>query len=92
MQNFEKIQKIGQGSYSEVYKVLRKSDNQIYAMKKVKMGQLSQKEKQNALNEVRILASLASEYIISYKEAFINEEEHQHYLNIIMEYANGGDL
>jgi len=27
-------------------------------MKKVKMGKLSEKEKQNALNEIRILASI----------------------------------
>jgi hypothetical protein len=29
-----------------------------YALKKVKMGKLSEKEKTNALNEVRILASI----------------------------------
>jgi NIMA (never in mitosis gene a)-related kinase len=29
-----------------------------YALKKVKMGKLSDKEKENALNEVRILASI----------------------------------
>jgi hypothetical protein len=31
---------------------------EMYAMKKVKMGKLTNKEKQNALNEVRILASI----------------------------------
>ena len=34
------------------------------------MGKLSQKEKENALNEVRILASLKSNTIVGYKEAF----------------------
>jgi NIMA (never in mitosis gene a)-related kinase len=34
---------------------------------------LNEKEKENALNEVRILASLDSKYIISYKEAFFDE-------------------
>ena len=32
--------------------------NQEYAMKKVKLGKLTEREKQNALNEVRILASI----------------------------------
>lgn len=41
-------------------------------MKKVRLGQLSIKEKQNALNEVRILASLQSEHIVGYKEAFFD--------------------
>jgi len=38
--------------------VKRKSDGEVYAMKKVKLGKLSAKEKENALNEVRILASI----------------------------------
>ena len=57
-----------------MYKVRRTSDNQEYALKKVghfisdsdslsffqqvKMGKLTEKERQNALNEVRILASI----------------------------------
>lgn len=57
MKDFVILTKIGDGAYSEVYKVRRNSDNKIYALKKVKMGKLSVKEKENALNEVRILAS-----------------------------------
>ena len=34
---------------------------------------LSEKEKENSVNEVRILASISSPYVISYKEAFIDE-------------------
>ena len=72
MDNFQILAKIGEGAYSTVYTVRRKSDNQLYALKKVKMKALSPKEKQNALNEVRILASVKSPYVISYKEAFID--------------------
>ncbi len=36
----------------------RISDGQEYALKKVKMVKLTAKEKENALNEVRILASI----------------------------------
>jgi len=45
-------------------KVKRKSDGIIYAMKKVKLGMLSSKEKEMALNEVRILASIESPFIV----------------------------
>jgi NIMA (never in mitosis gene a)-related kinase len=38
--------------------VRRISDGAEYAMKKVKMIKLSERERQNALNEVRILASI----------------------------------
>ena len=41
-----------------MYLVKRKSDSGIYALKKVKMGKLTSKEKDSALNEVRILASI----------------------------------
>jgi NIMA (never in mitosis gene a)-related kinase 1/4/5 len=37
------------------------------------MGQLSAKEKENALNEIRILASVQHETIIAYKEAFFED-------------------
>ena len=50
-------------------------DGNIYALKRVKMLNLSEKEKLNALNEVRILASVKSNYVISYKEAFFDENE-----------------
>ena len=90
MDNFQILAKIGEGAYSTVYTVRRKSDNQLYALKKVKMKALSPKEKQNALNEVRILASVKSPYVISYKEAFIDELDST--LCIVMEYADEGDL
>ena len=48
-------------------------DGQIYALKKVKMVKLSEKEKENALNEVRILASIQHKSICAYHEAFIDE-------------------
>ena len=54
------------------------------------MARLSQKEKENALNEVRILASLESEFIVSYKEAFY--EESCSSLCLVMELLEGGSL
>ena len=90
MENFEILQKLGDGAYSVVYKVRRKIDGNIYALKKVKLLNLKDKEKQNALNEVRILASVKSTFVISYKEAFIEESESS--LCIVMEFADQGDL
>ena len=90
MENFEILNKLGDGSYSTVYKVKRKIDEQIYALKKVKLMNLSEKEKLNSLNEVRILASIKSNFVISYKEAFFDEKDNT--LGIIMEFADNGDL
>ena len=90
MENFEILEKLGEGSYSTVYKVKRKIDNQLYALKKVKLSNLNEKEKTNSLNEVRILASVKSKYVISYKEAFFDEKDST--LGVVMEYADNGDL
>ena len=90
MDGFEILEKLGDGAYSVVYKVRRKEDSQIYALKKVSLSNLSQKEKENSLNEVRILASVKSTFVIAYKEAFIDETDQS--LCIVMEYADKGDL
>ena len=48
--------------------VSRLSDGKMYALKKVKLYMLSSKEKENALNEVRILASVNDPNIVSLKD------------------------
>jgi NIMA (never in mitosis gene a)-related kinase len=65
---------VGDGAYSCVYRVKRTADGEIYALKKVKLHHLSDKEKDNAINEVRILASLKNVNIIQYKEAFVEAQ------------------
>ena len=73
LNDFEVIKRLGEGAYSSVYKVKRIQDGEVYALKKVKMGKLSDKEKENALNEVRIQASIRHQNVCCYKEAFIDE-------------------
>lgn len=74
MNDFQFINKLGEGAYSTVYKVRRIVDGNIYALKKVKLLNLSEKEKLNAVNEVRILASVKSNFVIMYKEAFLTKQ------------------
>ena len=81
---------LGKGSFGTVNIVTRKQDNKIYAMKRVNISTLSDKDKQSSLNEIRILASLNHPNIIDYKEAFFDEGTKT--LNIVMEYAEEGDI
>ncbi|CAD8137232.1 unnamed protein product [Paramecium octaurelia] len=90
LQDFQVIQELGSGSFSNVYRVKRIVDGQEYALKKVKIANLKQKEKQNALNEVRFLYSINHKHIVAYKEAFIDEPSQC--LCIVMELLSGGDV
>ena len=90
MEGFKILSKIGEGSYSTVLRVQRIADGNIYALKRVKFVKLSEKERLNALNEIRILASVKDKNVISYKEAFFDEKDSS--LGIVMEYADKGDL
>ena len=86
-----KIEKVlGKGSFGSVYLVRRIEDNKIYALKSVILEKLNKKEQQNSVNEVRILASVNHPNVIGYKEAFWDDS--QNTLNIVMEYADDGDL
>lgn len=62
----------------------------MYALKKVKLDHLSEKERENAINEVRILASIKHPNVIQYKEAFLDENSKS--LCIVMELADNGDV
>ena len=65
---------LGTGSYSSVYKVMKISDGKFYALKKVRLDNLKEKDKVNALNEVRIMASIRHPNIITYKESFLDDK------------------
>lgn len=78
----------GKGAFSKVYKVIWYQDHKIYALKVVTMQALTEKEWENALNEVWLLASISHQNVIAFWEAFIEENN----LNIIMDFADGKDL
>lgn len=70
MNQYTMLSKLGEGAFSVVYKVKRKEDGKEYAMKKMRISSLSEKEISNCLNEVRILASIENPFILSYKDSF----------------------
>ena len=90
IRDFTKEKVLGKGSFGSVYLVRRKRDNKIYALKSVYMEKLNKKEQENSVNEVRILASVNHPNVIGYKEAFWDDSGST--LNIVMEYADDGDL
>eukprot|EP00798_Chlamydomonas_sp_ICE-L_P011207 gene11207-18827_t len=70
------------------YQVQRLGDKKSYALKEMDVRTMNQAEREDCVNEVRLLASVAHPNVISYNEAFLDGNR----LCIIMEYAPSGDL
>lgn len=51
---------------------------------------MSQKDKENTENEVRLLRELRHTNIVAYKDSYLDRD--QQYLNIVMIYCEGGDM
>lgn len=88
IKDFEVLNKLGQGSFGTVFKVRRKADKNFYVMKTINISQMDKRGQQEAINEVKILASLDSPYIVKYFDSFIENKT----LHIIMEFCDKGDL
>ena len=58
MEGFEVVRRLGQGSFGSVMKVVRRADGCEYAMKRVPIAQMGDREIADALNECRVLASV----------------------------------
>ena len=69
---------LGEGTYSTVYKAIKYENelqkNTTFALKLIKLSEFDEKEKENILNEVRILASFKHPNIIQYVESFVIKE------------------
>ncbi|CAG2162574.1 unnamed protein product, partial [Oppiella nova] len=70
-QSFDVINKLGEGGYGQVYKVRYKCNHQFYAIKKCLLNGLTEKEKQNVLNETKSLVKFRSKFVIQYYYSWI---------------------
>eukprot|EP00002_Diphylleia_rotans_P014842 TRINITY_DN2885_c0_g1_i2.p1 TRINITY_DN2885_c0_g1~~TRINITY_DN2885_c0_g1_i2.p1 ORF type:complete len:507 (+),score=75.85 TRINITY_DN2885_c0_g1_i2:50-1570(+) len=85
---FVVLQKLGQGSYGVVYQAKRISDGQFYVLKKIDLARMSAKEQQDAVQEVKILASVDHPSIVKYYDSFLDRT----HLCIVMELAKKGTI
>eukprot|EP00762_Andalucia_godoyi_P000670 ANDGO_05325.mRNA.1 putative serine/threonine-protein kinase nek2 len=86
--DFELESVLGQGTYGRVYKGFRKSDHRSCVLKEVSLDGLSPRDREDALNESKILAQCDHFNIVKYLSSFIQ----QNVLYIVMDFAGGGDL
>jgi len=88
MEKYRKIKRIGIGSFGQALLVQSVVDRKWYVMKVINVGNMDKKQKQDALNEVRVLKAMRHPYIITYRESFMDKK----FLWIVMDYADGGDM
>ena len=84
------IKQIGKGSYGIVYLCQNQKNKELCVVKSIDLSSLNEKEKEETINESKILQKLDHQNIIKFIDFFINKEKKT--LNIVTEYADGGDL
>ncbi|KAG2382327.1 hypothetical protein C9374_005529 [Naegleria lovaniensis] len=88
MQNYKKVKVVGKGTFGQAVLVQSKIDNNLYIIKQIEISSIPEKERKEALNEVKVLSSLQHPNIVKYVDSFTEGGK----LNIVMEYASQGDL
>uniref|UniRef100_A0A8K9XSD5 non-specific serine/threonine protein kinase n=1 Tax=Oncorhynchus mykiss TaxID=8022 RepID=A0A8K9XSD5_ONCMY len=88
MDNYEKVRKIGEGSFGKAILVKSRDDGKQYVIKEIGISRMSSKERQESRKEVAVLANMSHPNIIQYKESF----EECGCLYIVMDYCEGGNL
>ncbi len=89
--NYKKIQQLGEGSFGKAFLCKRESDDSLCVIKQILIEGMDKKEKDDVLNESIILAKLDHQNIIKFFEVFESNKP-KHMVNIVTEYADGGDL
>lgn len=88
LNEFKVMSEIGKGAYGVVYKVISLKDGNEYVLKKIPIKHLKKSEIQDVVKEAKILKKVTNEFIVKSYTHFVEGGS----LNIIMEFAEGGDL
>lgn len=86
---YTRIKLVGKGSFGQAFLVEHVETRKQYIMKRIQTSQMNRAERDEALNEVRLLSKLNHTNIVQYVESFTDSLGN---LAIIMEYCSNGDL
>ena len=86
--DMENAQLLGRGKFSVVHRTTRRSDARPVALKRIQVFDMGSNERNECLNEIRLLQSMDHPHIIEYLDCVIEHNE----LTVVMELAAHGDL
>lgn len=90
MEKFTKVKNIGKGNMGACALARNNEDGRYYVIKQVDLAKLNKKERQQSLNEAKVLSSLRHPNVINYIDSFLARKSD--HLCIVMEFADGGDI
>ena len=88
LNDYEVLTKLGAGTYGQVYKVKKKENGSIRAMKKIEKYHLGNINESDVIKEIEILKNLNHPYIIKLFEYYTTND----YIYLINELCDEGDL
>ena len=89
LKEYNIFEKLGSGTYGDVYKACRKSGpREVFAVKCVQKARMSKTEADAIIGEISILKKLKHDFIVEMKD--FNWDSN--FIYIVMEYCGGGDL
>ena len=89
--NYKVIKLLGEGSFGKAFLCSKDSPETLCVIKQIVIEEMSESDKKDVFNEANILAKLDHQNIIKFYEVF-DSKKPKHTLNIVTEYADGGDL
>ena len=88
MDRYEKLDKIGSGTYGMVHLIRRRADGHLFALKRVPVERNATQETISINNEIKVLRSLNHANVVQYHDSFIEKE----YIHIVMDFCERGDM
>lgn len=89
MDKYKKMHVVGRGAFGVVCLYRERSSGRPVAIKHISVQQMSREEREQSLNEARVLAMLHHPNIVACHHSFLEDDQS---LAIVMEYAPGGTL
>ncbi|KAG5474212.1 hypothetical protein CUR178_04325 [Leishmania enriettii] len=90
MRDYEVFEHLGSGATSDVYRVVNRTNNRTYVLKKMSLANMSDEEQLRAKREIVVMDNVDHPNVVKFRESFIDPADNS--VDIIMEYCEFGTL